>query len=245
MDTMNSDSRFKAASVNTGLSMVESGSYFYFDYNSFRFDPATGVSLTTPQSYAIAHQQWAWKKINLTTAQRISTGQGVVVAILDTGVDFTHPDLRNKTLPGFDALGVYPDGRDVQGHGTFVAGVVSQVAPGATILPVRVLDANGFGTTEAVMSGLQYAIDHGASVVNLSLSSSVNSKTLHQLIQTARAKGVSVISAAGNDNSQGHYYPAAYSENLAVAATDQQDNRAQLFQLARLHKVKQPRGKYL
>ncbi|HEX2915509.1 MAG TPA: S8 family serine peptidase [Chloroflexia bacterium] len=223
---LSGDYRVDTASADYSMGLVENSAYFNQDAASFRFDPATGTNLTTDTGYSTAQNQWAWQKTNLGRAQYFSRGQGVTVAVLDTGVDFNHPDLKSHTLPGFDAFGTYPDGRDVQGHGTFVAGIIAQIAPDATILPVRVLDANGLGTVDTVMDGLQYALDHGAKVANLSLSSNMDSSTLHKLIQSARSKGMTVISAAGNDNSGAKYFPAAYGENIGISATDSRDYRA-------------------
>jgi subtilisin family serine protease len=230
--TMAGDARIDTVSPDYGMTLIESGSFFNMDANSFRFNPDSGLNESTANAYITANGQWAWQKTNLgdlrnlAQANNVLIGQGITVAVLDTGVDSTHPDLQGHVLPGYDALGVYPDGRDVQGHGTFVAGIIAQIAPGATILPVRVLDPNGLGTVDSIMNGLQYAIDKGAKVVNLSLSSDMDSSTLHKLIQNARSKGVSVLAAAGNDNSGAKYFPASYGEDIAVAATDERDYRA-------------------
>jgi thermitase len=223
---MEADYRVDTASPNYDMLVVENGSYFTKDGMSFKFDPATGSNVTTSSGYTTARSQWAWQKTQLSFAQQFTLGKGITVAILDTGVDFTHYDLATQTLPGYDALGIYPDGRDVQGHGTFIAGIIHQIAPQATILPVRVLDANGLGTVASVMNGLQYAINQGAKVVNLSFSSTMDASSLHKLIQTAKSKGVMVFAAAGNDNSGAKYFPANYGESLAVSATDNRDYRA-------------------
>jgi thermitase len=229
---MTADARVDTVSPNYGMTLVESGGFFNIDANSFRFNPDSGINESTDTAYTYASSQWAWQKTSLDDLQakakgnNVVLGKGITVAVLDTGVDFNHPDLQGKVLPGFDALGVNPDGRDVQGHGTFVAGIIAQIAPGATILPVRVLDANGLGTVDSIINGLQYAMNNGARVVNLSLSSNMDSSPLHKLIQNARSKGISIFAAAGNDSSGGKYYPASYGEDVAVAATDEQDYRA-------------------
>jgi thermitase len=220
-NSMSGDAQVSSASANYGMSYAENSSSFNFDPSSFNFDGSSSAS-----AYSNARSQWAWTRTSLFNGQKITWGQGVKVAVLDTGVDYNHPDLRGKVLTGYDAVTGTPDGRDVQGHGTFVAGVITQIAPAATILPVRVLDANGIGTLANVIDGLQYALDNGATVINLSLSSNIDVKSLHQMIQTARSKGVTVVSAAGNNSSSTQYFPAAYAEGIGIAATDNVDCRA-------------------
>lgn len=231
-DKMAGDARVETVSPDYGMTLVESGSFFRMDGNSFRFNPDTGINESTDNALANALGQWAWQKTNLddlrvlALANNVVIGKGITVAVLDTGVDYTHPDLQGKVLPGYDALGIYPDGRDVQGHGTFVAGIINQIAPGSTILPVRVLDQNGLGTVDSIMNGVQYAMDNGATVINLSLSSDMDSAPLHKIIKLARSKGVIVLAAAGNDNSGAKYFPASYGENIAISSTDERDFRA-------------------
>jgi subtilisin family serine protease len=218
---MSADGRISTASPNLTIGYSENRSSFNFDPSSFNFDGSS-----SPYALYQARYQWAWLKTGLLTSQRANWGQGIKVAVLDTGVDYLHPELKGKVLTGYDAFTGRYDGKDVQGHGTFVAGVILQIAPGATIIPVRVLDENGIGSLTTVMNGLQYALDAGANVINLSLSSDTDIKALHQLIQTARSKGVLVVSAAGNNDSPQKYYPAGYSEGMGIAATEMLDYNA-------------------
>lgn len=220
-DLMNLDPAILAASPNSVVGYSESSSSFNFDPSSFNFDGSS-----TPAALAQARNQWAWQRTNLEAAQQATWGQGVKIAVLDTGVDYTHPELKSKTLIGYDAVKSRLDGMDVQGHGTFVAGVITQIAPAAKILPVRVLNADGYGTVANIMNGLQFALDSGANIINLSLSSTTDFKILHRLVQTARLQGVLVLSAAGNDNNSDRYYPAAYQEGMGIAATDLQDYKS-------------------
>lgn len=222
-DIMSFDPLVAAASPNYVVSgFSENRSSFNFDPSSFNFDDAS----STPSALNLAHNQWAWQRTGLLTSQKANWGQAVKVAVLDTGVDYNHPELKGKVLPGYDAVTGLPSGMDVQGHGTFVAGIILQIAPDVTVIPVRVLDANGNGTMATIMNGLQYALDAGADVINLSLSSTYDFKVLHELIKVARSKGVIVVSAAGNDASGNKYYPAGYAENVSIGATDNQDFRA-------------------
>lgn len=213
---MKADPDVMMVTPNKTVSFMEAGNRFHFDFSELG-GTANPASLKT---------QWAWSKVHLAKAQKFSSGKGIKIAILDTGVNYNHTMLASKTLPGFDAINELNDGSDVNGHGTFVAGVIAQVAPGSQIIPVRVLDANGIGTLDNVLTGFRYALKSGAKVINLSFSTTDDLEPLHDIINEANSKGVVVIGASGNDASGKPYYPAAYHEVLAVSATDQNDYRA-------------------
>lgn len=161
----------------------------------------------------------------------------VVIAIVDTGVDLNHPDLKNKIVSaGRDFVNNDLNASDDNGHGTMVAGIaaaetnnnegVAGVAWNAMILPVKVLDASGLGPTDTVAQGIVWAADNGASVINLSLGVDVPSQTLRDAVKYAYDKGIFIAAAAGNTNTAVSY-PAAYHPYcFAVAATDYNDQRA-------------------
>ena len=178
----------------------------------------------------------AWPYFDLTRLPRAwdaSTGTGAVVAVVDTGVTGTVPDLSGSVLPGI-GLVVNADTTDVNGHGTAMAGIIAAhadngigsagAAYGAKILPVRVLDANGDGTDSTIAAGISWAVAHGADVVNLSLAGPAPAPVILAAIQAAVASGVVVVAAAGNDGADAPQYPAAYAAQvdglIAVAATD-------------------------
>ncbi len=156
----------------------------------------------------------------------------VVVAVIDTGVDAGHPDLAGAVLPGLDLIGGGTG--DPHGHGTQVAGVIASRGDNGigiagfcwtcSILPVRALDANGAGTSGTVASGVQWAADHGADVINLSLAGSRESQALATAIAYARARGAVVIAAAGNDGTAEPRYPAASAGVVGVVATAEDDH---------------------
>jgi hypothetical protein len=179
--------------------------------------------------------QWGVPRIGAPAAWALSSGAGVVVAVVDTGVDDSHPDLLGQVLPGYDFVNDDADARDDHGHGTRMTGVIAArrdnavgiagVAPDAMVLPVKVLDAQGYGAYSAVASGITYAVDHGARVVNLSLAGPVQSDILQDAVDYAAAHEVVVVAASGNDGTNAPEYPAAASGAVAVGAIDASDAR--------------------
>jgi type VII secretion-associated serine protease mycosin len=160
-------------------------------------------------------------------AWRHSTGAGVVVAVLDSGVDAEHPDLAGRVLPGRDYVDGSTDGRvDPVGHGTTVASLVAGggdpatgLAPDARILPVRVLDEqNRYQSASTVAEGVVWAVDHGAQVINLSLGGSRESDSLGEALAYAMAHDVVLIACTGNatGDSSGVWYPAREPGVVAV-----------------------------
>jgi len=161
----------------------------------------------------------------------------VIIAVIDTGVDLNHFDLKNKLVSsGRDFVNSDLSASDDHGHGTLVAGIaaaetnndegVAGVAWNARILPVKVLDASGNGPTDTVAQGIIWATDNGAAVINLSLGADEPSQTLRDAVKYAYDKGVFIAAAAGNTNTAVSY-PAAYHPYcFAVAATDYNDQRA-------------------
>lgn len=176
--------------------------------------------------------------IKATSGWEETTGvAGVVIAVVDTGVDLTHPDLRNKVVgPGYDFINNDADATDDNGHGTMVAGIaaaetdnyegIAGVAWNAKILPVKVLNAAGTGSSSSIANGILWAADRGAQVFNLSLGAPAQDNAVEDALKYAfETKGAFIAAAAGNDNTA-VYYPAAYDRYVcAVAATDYNDQR--------------------
>ena len=174
--------------------------------------------------------QGAMTRIGLEAALTVSTGAGILVAVLDTGVDATHPDLASSiSALGWDFVDedANPDdepGGIAAGHGTHVAGIVHTIAPSATILPVRVLGPNGQGSTVGVARGVRWAIQRGADVINLSLGLDVDSDVMKEAIDDAHDAGILVVSAAGNAGAYNNeHFPARLSRVASVASTDSLD----------------------
>lgn len=191
--------------------------------------------------------QWGLNKIEGPKAWGITTGSSqVIIAVIDSGVDLDHPDLQNKVVAGWDFVNndAYPD--DDHSHGTHVAGIaaaatnnalgVAGVSWDARIMPVKVLDSGGSGYMDDVIAGMEYAADHGAQVLNLSLGSVTSSSALQDAVNYARNRGAVVIAAAGNCGSGciigGQYYynplmyPASCQNVVGVAATTSTDGWA-------------------
>jgi serine protease len=178
--------------------------------------------------------QWNFVAIQAPAAWDRSTGQGVIVAVIDTGIDFNTPDLANtQRLPGYDFANKDQDPTDDQGHGTHVAGTIAQstnnnlgvagVAYNAHLLPVKVLGANGQGSYEGIIQGIYFAVDQGAKVINMSLAGRAGSQALQEAVQHAHEKGVVVVAAAGNSNSAVEF-PAAYDDYVIAVGSSRFDN---------------------
>lgn len=187
--------------------------------------------------------QSALARIGAAEARQVGQGAGVIVAILDTGIDLDHPALAGVIeLPGIER-GEHTDPGDDRpeevdtnedgivdgalGHGTHVAGLVHAVAPEARLLAVRVLDSDGVGSSFEVARGIVAAVARGARVINLSLGMLVPCRAIEAAVNHARERGVVVVAAAGNRAVTTLDYPAAYPHVLAVAGTDADDRKAE------------------
>jgi len=161
---------------------------------------------------------------------------GVTIAIVDTGIEMSHPDLAPKLVAGYDFVNNDSNPNDDNGHGTHVAGIaaastnngvgVAGVSWGARLMPVKVLDAFGNGTYSNVAQGIIWATDHGAQVINLSLGGSSPNSVLQNAVDYAYSRGVVLVAATGNSGSNFVLYPAHYPNVIAVAATDATNTRA-------------------
>lgn len=180
--------------------------------------------------------QWALAKIHSTAAWDLETGSGdVIVAVIDTGIDESHPDLAAKIVAGHDFVDADADPHDLNGHGTHVAGIAAASTDnsvgiagmdwGARIMPIRVLGADGSGSGVAITEGITWAYQHGADVLNLSLGGTSFSQAMQDAVQAAHDAGALVVAAMGNYRSYGNptSYPAAYADVMAVAATAPDD----------------------
>jgi type VII secretion-associated serine protease mycosin len=157
-----------------------------------------------------------------------------IVAVIDTGVDAGHPDLAGRLLPGYNATSPNRGPIDDNGHGTMTLGIIAASANNgigvagvgwaAKAIPVKVLDKDGNGWDVDIAEGIDWAVAHGATVINMSLGGPGYNPVLEQSIVNAAAKGVVLVAASGNEGSGVPQYPAAFEQVFAVGATDPAGN---------------------
>lgn len=198
--------------------------------------------LWTPNDPKYA-EQWHMKRAGAETAWEYACGEGVTVAVVDTGIAcydsdgfMKGTDLAGTTcVDGYNFVGKNKIAADDQGHGTHVAGTIAQttnngvgvagLAHCAKLMPVKVLSARGWGTMADVAEGIRWSADHGAQVINLSLGAPMKSAVVENAVKHAIKKGVVVVAAAGNSG-RSVGWPAAYPGVIAVSATDKNDTIA-------------------
>ena len=188
--------------------------------------------------------QWHLNSPIMQQTWDLSLGTNVLVAVLDTGIAYRNgdgyaraPDLMDTSIiPGYDFINDDPYPDDDCRHGTHIAGTIAQstnnlfggagVAPGCTLMPVKVLDETGYGATDVIVDGIYYAVNNGAQIINMSLGGPQNSRGRRrdrsaieeEAINYAVSQGVTVICSAGNDASDIPNYPAAYEASISVTA---------------------------
>ncbi|NDY71054.1 peptidase S8 [Desulfobacter hydrogenophilus] len=181
--------------------------------------------------------QWHLPQISAPSGWDLTTGsQSVPIAIIDSGVDPTHPDLAGNLIAGYNFLDNNTDTQDVLGHGTAVAGSaaamtdnttgVAGVAWNSPIMPLVVLDANDYATYYDIAQAINYAADQGVRVINISIGGSSYSSTLQNAVNYAWNKGAVILACAHNYSTDTPYYPAACANVVAVSATTSSDTLA-------------------
>jgi subtilisin family serine protease len=203
------------------------------------------LAMATPASAApdpLRGEQWNLDVVESDAAHSTATGSGAIVAVIDSGVLANHPDLAGRLLPGRDFVQDDDMPQDGDGHGTHVTGIVvaskengvgvSSVAPGATVLPLRVLGDDGSGETDDVAAAIDYAIAHGAHVINLSLGSEVplvgagGDEKFNAALGRAAAANVTIVAAAGNNSVPVCEQPSIAGRLLCVGAVDRRGGRS-------------------
>jgi type VII secretion-associated serine protease mycosin len=188
---------------------------------------SSAVAMPVASADEVRDGQWYLDSLRIAEAQRISKGEGVTVAVIDSGVWAGHPDLKGAVLPGFNALGNGDGRKDTRGHGTQMAGIIAArgrtggqgvlgIAPEAKILP-----ASPALSALVVAEAIDWSVEHGAKVINMSFLV-LEGDSLADAVQRAAAADVVLVAGSGNDGQDrrtGYEYPAAYPEVLAVGAT--------------------------
>jgi len=200
------------------------------------------VALSVPalaSADELSDGQWYASFLQLSSAHEISSGQGVTVAVVDTGVDAHHPDLKGRVLAGADFSGggqtSTGDGlTDNDGHGTEMAGLVVGhgkvvgVAPSARVISVRDRATSAAGGSARLAEGIRWSIDHGARVISIS-SGGTEDLLLKQIIEAAIARDVVIIAGAGNTTQRSTVqYPAAYPGVIAACGVDRKGNHSSI-----------------
>ncbi|GFN30358.1 S8 family peptidase [Paenibacillus xylaniclasticus] len=187
----------------------------------------------------VLYREYQWNLPTIETEKGWKVGKGsdsVIVAVLDTGVQGDHPDLQGRLVKGTNIVTEDEAPEDDVGHGTHVSGIIAASVNNGEgvaglswynkIMPVKVLDSSGAGSTYSVAQGVIWATDHGAKVINMSLGNYAQADFLHDAIKYAFDHDVVLVAASGNDNTERPGYPAAYPEVFAVGATDKNSKRA-------------------
>lgn len=194
--------------------------------NSLRIPSATAV-VAKPRNPAKKSALWNLGAIGAYDAQSYGSGEGVKVAIIDSGVDYSHSQIKERfsNKKGYDFVKGNEEPMDENGHGTHVAGIVAAedygIATGCQLYSVRVLDRDGSGTEADAIAGIEWCIKNGIAAANMSFGGPVASGALEEICNYAWQQGILLVAAAGN-NGYGANYPAAFGEPvIAVAAVDE------------------------
>lgn len=187
---------------------------------------AARPSFPLPAGVDAAEVPWGIARVNAPNAWKTTMGEGVKVAVIDTGIDCNHPDLKANCAGGYNAFDSSKPAMDDNEHGTHVAGTIAGVldgkgvvgvAPKARLYAVKVLDKDGSGGLTSILKGLIWAGKNHMDVANMSLGAPMGTIFMRAAVKYAEMEGVVVVAAAGNDGGAVGY-PAAYPEAIAVAA---------------------------
>ncbi|MBI2906726.1 MAG: S8 family peptidase [Chloroflexi bacterium] len=177
---------------------------------------------------------WGVNRIDAELAWATNTGAGIKVAVVDTGIDLSHPDLAANIKGGVNTINPSRSAKDDNGHGSHVAGTIAAVdnsigvvgvAPKASLYAVKVLGSSGSGWVSDIIEGIQWSVQNGMQVVNMSLGTSSDVVAFHDALTAAYNAGILLVAAAGNSG-PGDFtvnYPAKYAEVIAVSATTSSD----------------------
>jgi subtilisin family serine protease len=232
--SLNPDVAYVSPDYKTYITAVPKPSDNLFNWQYYLYNEGQEIGLPGPQgkNRADIRALEAWEETK--------GDEQVVIAIIDTGIDFDHPDLEGKIISsGFDFVNDDNDAADDNGHGTFVSGLaaaksnnregIAGVSWNSKILPIKAVESDGGGYVSWLTEAVRYAADNDADVISMSLGFSLGpdeeAPALEDALEYAHAKGIVIVASAGNEGSS-VLYPAAYDAYcIAVAATDYSDNR--------------------
>ncbi len=187
------------------------------------------VGVNDPQTEG----QYSLDRMRVRDAWSLSKGGAGKVAVLDTGVQPDHPDLSGRVLPGRDFVNGDLNAADDNGHGTWVAGIIAAkpddgygiagISWSDKILPVKIMNSSGTGSTSALVNGIIWAADNGATVINMSVGGFPYSQAVQDAVTYAWNKGAVLVGAAGNNNREESFYPASLNHVISVSATQPRD----------------------
>lgn len=229
---------FYALTVDLSLDLDEASQAYEADDSVLSAELDRIAMSSTLDTWGNPFDQWGLFKLNAPAVWGGTTGAGINVAVIDTGVDLVHPDLAPNLLPGASFVPGAPTPQDDNGHGSHVAGIIAAVAnnaqgiagaaPGAKIFPVKALSSWGGGYLSWLSNGYMWAMGTGVTdVINNSWGGAGSSPLFDSLIRTASLLGIVTVNAAGNSNAPVYgFFPANVEYGLAVAATDVADARA-------------------
>lgn len=177
--------------------------------------------------------QYSLDRMRVRDAWSLSTGASNIIAVLDTGAQYNHPDLAGRLLPGYDFVNDDADASDDNGHGTWVAGIIAANANDGygmagiswsdKILPVKIMNREGTGSTADLLAAITWSADQGAKVINMSVGGFPYSAMMQDAVNYAWSKGAVLIGAAGNNRREENFYPASFDNVVSVSATQTDD----------------------
>ncbi|MBO0589154.1 S8 family serine peptidase [Sporosarcina sp. E16_8] len=214
------------------------GSEFIESVSTEEFELLDGVEVLQPdfmryaaiETAAIGSNSWGKERIGVKkAAHKLMPGEdSVIIAVIDTGVDYTHPLLKDRIVAGYDVINNTSDPMDVHFHGTHIAGIIVDSTPAnVKIMPIRAMDDEGKGYDSDISTAIRFAVDNGADIINLSFVGEGFSQYLVDALDYAISNNVLVVVVAGNNGADtADYFPASEQNVIVVSATDQNDDIA-------------------
>lgn len=198
--------------------------------------PVVPAESSVAEETAVRRSEFPWgiTRVNAKGAWNFTEGAGVKVAVVDTGINYNHADLKDNYVGGYNAINPSATPMDDQGHGTHVAGTIAAVrnntgvvgvAPKAKLYAVKVLGGDGSGSYSSIIAGIEWAVKEKVNVINMSLGGGGYMAAMHDAVKAAVKANITVVCAAGNDSGPVNY-PAKYPEAIAISASNSYDGLA-------------------